>query len=289
MKKFNKIGFPAERFIVIDSRARALRFLQRDNAVRSEFPFNTILSIDRVGAGADSGSRAAGAALGDGAAAAASSKRPDHREVVINFKANRAYRLEFESNSEVDEFLTLSRTMLAQNALFESHKRSSTQSLSQASLRLRGESAGQLLFESGTVLPSEMMQNLPIEDYLDYHVLKKSPWGTKQARIIAINTEGRKLLLLDEKRKFKKEIDIGDVVQIDIPDSDPKKNTFEAVVAFATDQRPFNLFFADQFDRVHFCERIMGLNPNVNLAGDGDVSQATEECAPLRRSLLLSR
>jgi len=98
--------------------------------------------------------------------------------------------------------------------------------------------------------------------YLDYSVLKRNKYGMKQSRILVLNSIHRSMLLLDDKRKFKKEFLLPSIVGIEIPRSNDGSLSTQAFLIFHPDigQKPFHLFFCDALDRVHFVERIRALS-----------------------------
>eukprot|EP01006_Ploeotia_vitrea_P051449 TRINITY_DN67561_c7_g3_i1.p1 TRINITY_DN67561_c7_g3~~TRINITY_DN67561_c7_g3_i1.p1 ORF type:complete len:1104 (+),score=605.94 TRINITY_DN67561_c7_g3_i1:110-3313(+) len=104
--------------------------------------------------------------------------------------------------------------------------------------------------------------------YLEYHLKKKNKYGIKQSRIIVLNSHRRSLLLLDSHRKFKKELSLADVLQVEIPGG--KDSGQLAYVIFSSDQRAFQLYFNDAFDRIHFCERLSTLNNQVTIKDDSE-------------------
>jgi len=287
--KLNRYGIKQRRFIVLDTYARAIRFYGKNEMVKSEFPFSDITEIVQV-------------PVGD--------QEWDKRKVQIKFKTERRdYEIILETATDSNDFVSQCKELLAQNAVFAGRSRlSGLRSTSQLSVVTDDPPRGQAdrnspptgpssdtssvdsplatnpLFAeersasfasgSGAYIPVNGEILLDSDDYLDYHVKKKNKWGIKQNRILVLNSVRRTLLLLDENRKFKKEIGLEHIIQVDIPKS---SDSSRAIIIFSPSisQRPFSNYFADVFDRIHFCERMATMNHSIVFNDENDHVDST--------------
>lgn len=99
--------------------------------------------------------------------------------------------------------------------------------------------------------------------YLDYAVTKRNKFGMKQSRIIVINSTNQSLFLLDDRRKFKKELTMKNIISVEIPKSKDKDGELsECFIIFKKEsgQRPFQLFFSDPLERSHFCDQLHAIS-----------------------------
>jgi hypothetical protein len=291
--KANRFGLNDSRMVVLDHAAHSCRFFEKDK-LKSEIPLNQIANVSR--------------------------KRDESKRIEMKFKEDRrSYELTFKSEAEAADFENAFRAELTASAQSPSGvsrmhsastaQRGSTPAVSHTpghsiSVSYNSSSTGsgprdaamsvaiQSDFHPGSssAAGGGMASSAPAEDhnaYLDYLVTKKNRFGIRQPRILVINSSAGTMLLLDEKRKFKKEFSLGQILSVEIPKGD-KGTSGEAqcylVFRKEANQQPFNLFFADALDRLHFCERLIALAPHD--LSIKDESSTTEEDESLRFGVL---
>ena len=276
-EKANRYGLKDTRVVVLSRTAHAVRFYASDSKgqigrLKAEIPLNQI-----------SGTR----------------RRPngeDARRVDMQFREERrSYELFFKTDADAAEFERLCsaeidasasqstraysasvhasahRSLAAVAVPAHVHSGSFFPASPSSSRNARGESVavhselmggggGGGIGSGGSGVPVILDEAEDHNAYLDYIVTKKNKYGMRQQRILVINSAQGSMLLLDEKRKFKKEFSLAQVLSVEIP----KAPEAQAYVVFdkVANQKPFHLFFADALDRLHFCERLVSLAPH---------------------------
>ena len=275
VEKANRYGLKDKRLLVLDLTGHAIRFFD-GTKLKTEVPLNQIATAQRR------------------------NKIEEPKWIQMTFKEDRrAYDLYFKSDDEAFEFEKLVSVELdssipvtrgfsqsvhrsisgvpvsPHSGNFSSHHHHNSLS-SNSSFPIGREASESVAIHTevggGVIKGMPSDPSVLMEDhnaYLDYVIFKKNRYGMKQQRILVINAHGCTMLLLDEKRKFKKEFNLSSILSLEIPKptaKDTKNVNAEAqcfiVFAKETNQKPFHLFFADSLDRLHFCERLVSLAPH---------------------------
>jgi len=111
----------------------------------------------------------------------------------------------------------------------------------------------------------------------EYFVKKINKFGKSQDRIIRIQNETVTFKLLDNKtRKMIKELSMLDLVKMDIPPAKTSEKMSPLAITFTdkSKQRPFQLFFSDLHERMHFVQEVANLNPQIKIH-----DKSAAECA----------
>lgn len=272
VEKANRYGLKDSRVVVLDLAGHAVQFFEREK-LKSEVPLNQIAACARRPSG------------------------DEPKRVEMQFKQNlRPYELYFKTESDAADFARLVSCELDSHtrpysqsvyrnaavppspssmpvppspAVHHSHHNSTSSigSIGGGHMRDASDSIAihsevdQVNVPSDTIFLTEEDHNA----YLDYTVIKRNRYGLRQPRILVINSTHRTILLLDEKRKFKKDFSLSLILGVDIPKAKDKAALeAECYLSFAKEsgQKPFHLFFADTLDRLHFCERLSSLAPH---------------------------
>jgi Endonuclease/Exonuclease/phosphatase family 2 len=322
--KSTRFGLKQSRYLVLDMKHRAIRFLDMKEIIKSEFPVVNIAQVLRI--------------------PTSKSRLWDKRTFVLQFthQNTRDYKITFGNATDAEEFSQITSQMVKQNQLFLERDRergTSMRSVNEPSVSARVvEEIKSDGFTSATANPmftdehatdaaqisqpkhgshlqlpagahgrSHHSHSSPADsprsfvlddddyedngmigsrrtsvsismtadsghndsviggDYLDYHVKKKNRFGIRQERILVLNSARRTLLSLDNARKFRKEIRFKDVQVVELPPDNKDKHAAYIIFRESLDQRPFTIYFADVFDRMHFCERIHTMNPAITI------------------------
>lgn len=284
-EKANKYGLKETRILVLDTAAHAIRFYERtssEDQLKTEIPLNQIASTQRKNPK-------------DDPRRVEMQFKEDRRAYELFFKAEEE-AIEFQrlASAEISEG-TATTTRSYSASVHRGGGHNANSSLSQISPSSTNHHSASLSFSSNSassghgreasesiaiqselggpsmprppilpILPGSAPQHEDHNSYLDYQVSKKNRFSIKQNRILVINAVQSTMLLLDEKRKFKKEFALSSILSVEIPKTKSDSTEAQAYIVFQKElgQKPFHLFFADTLDRLHFCERLVSLAPH---------------------------
>jgi len=115
---------------------------------------------------------------------------------------------------------------------------------------------------------------LEVSEHHEYKITKKNKYRQRQQRILVLKPTC--IVLLDALRKFIKELPFDKIHSVDITVSDErtKSNDYEAFLIFHREsaQRPFQMYFADAFDRSHFAQSLKAAHRKLILMDESDES-----------------
>lgn len=240
-------GVRQTRVIAIDEQAMTIKFCAQNLTLRSEVPISQF-TLAQV----------------------------NEKRLALSFtKRSRIYDLTFADAQECSLFISNYQAARKTNPQSSMIERSSSSVLSVGNSS--GSSTPHHQKNSSNVVENK---NMPV-NHQEYCVVKKNQYNQRQSRIVVLKPKA--LVLLDAQHKFKKSFPYHHLHSIEVQDTNEEskkggstssgssnsgnnehmKGEAEAFLLFqkATGQRPFQLFFADAFERSHFSQSVKTLYP----------------------------
>lgn len=231
------------RYMTYDTCSNTLRFSDLRRRPRSEVPIGKISSVD--------------------------CEEYANRQLVISFsERDRKYHLTFETAEECKTFHEQMMEALdaqQQLRLMGNMKGSTSSHMSMVSVST-GITDGSSIADDLDGLGDDASGPVHLQ-YSAFPVLKKNRFGIRQNRFLVLT--GEKIQLLDPQRKFIKCFELNDIVSVECI---PSTKEAEAFIVFQkiVQQRPFQIFFVDYLDRLHFVQTLRSSGRKIAINDDVD-------------------